>query len=49
MEIELTVDDPKNYTSPWTIMLRQQLVPDTELLEYVCAENEKSREHFVKP
>jgi hypothetical protein len=47
MEIELTVDDPKAYTRPWTVKLNHFLVPDTELIDYQCRENEKSSEHYV--
>jgi hypothetical protein len=46
MEVEITVDDPKAYTKPWTIKLTQPLVPDTELLDYVCVENEKDVAHL---
>jgi hypothetical protein len=49
LEIRLTVDDPKAYTAPWTATLNQDLAPDTELLNYFCAENEKSVRHFVNP
>jgi hypothetical protein len=41
LEIEVTVDDPKAYTRPWTVTLRQQLAPDTELIDEICAENER--------
>ncbi|PYS54678.1 MAG: hypothetical protein DMG13_07385 [Acidobacteria bacterium] len=41
MEIEITVDDPKAYTAPWTIKLNHFIVLDTELLDYICLENEK--------
>jgi len=47
LEIEVTVDDVKAYTSPWTVKITQRIKLDTELLEYVCLENEKSRVHFV--
>ncbi len=47
LEIELTVDDPKAYTAPWTIKLNQVLVLDTDLLEYVCLENERDAPHMV--
>jgi hypothetical protein len=40
LDIELTVDDPKAYTTPWTVTLHQELMPDTELLDAVCAEHE---------
>lgn len=42
LEVEVTVDDPKAYTKPWTVTLRQRLAVDTELVDEVCLENEKS-------
>jgi hypothetical protein len=47
LEIEVTVDDPKGYTKPWTVKLRQSIVLDADLLEYVCLENEKDVSHMV--
>jgi len=47
MEIEVTVDDPKAYTKPWTAALRLAIRPDMELLEYACVENEKDVSHMV--
>jgi hypothetical protein len=47
LEIEVTVDDAKAYTAPWTIKLNHRIKLDMELLEYVCLENEKSRAHLV--
>jgi hypothetical protein len=41
LEIALTVDDPKAYTRPWSVTLRQQFAPDTELIDEICAEGEK--------
>ncbi len=46
LEIELTIDDPKAYTKPWTIHVTHILAPDTELLDYICAENEKDTRHM---
>jgi hypothetical protein len=46
IEVVLTVDDPKTYTKPWTTTLNQFLVADTELLDYICLENERSVQHF---
>jgi hypothetical protein len=47
LEIEVTVDDPKAYTRPWTaVKIRQRLLPEDELIEFICAENEKSTRHF---
>jgi len=47
LEIEITVDDAKAYTAPWTITLHQPIVADTELLDYICLENERDSRHFV--
>jgi hypothetical protein len=47
LEISITVDDPKAYTKPWTTMLKQYLLPDSELIDYVCNENEKDTDHFL--
>jgi hypothetical protein len=41
LEIDVTVDDPKAYTRPWTVTLRQWFAADTELIDEVCAEGEK--------
>jgi hypothetical protein len=47
MEIQFTIDDPKAYTKPWTVTMPLSLLPDTELLEYICNENNKDLEHLV--
>jgi hypothetical protein len=47
LEIEVTVDDPKAFTKPWTFKLNQRLMPDTELIEFVCQENNRSLPHLV--
>jgi hypothetical protein len=46
LEMELTVDDSKAYTRPWTVKVTQRLMPDDELIEFVCQENELSSAHF---
>jgi hypothetical protein len=46
LEVELTIDDPKSYTAPWTVTLRQPLALDSELLDYYCLENEKDWAHM---
>jgi hypothetical protein len=45
MEMELTIDDPKAYTRPWSVIIRFNLMPDTELIENVC-ENEKDSQRL---
>jgi hypothetical protein len=47
LEVEVTVDDPKAYTKPWTVMLKQAIVLNTELVDEICLENEKSTKHMV--
>lgn len=47
LEIVETIDDPEVFTRPFTVTLGAQYAPDTELLEFVCTENERSRRHFV--
>jgi hypothetical protein len=46
LDIAITVDDPKAYTKPWTVDVRHALMADDELIEFVCAENEKSSAHY---
>ena len=45
LEIQVTVDDPKAYTKPWTVTLKQRIVVDTELIDEICLENEKFLKH----
>jgi hypothetical protein len=47
MQLEVTFDDPKTFTRPWSIAMDVLLVPDTELLETVCNENERDASHLV--
>jgi len=47
MDIEITIDDPKAYTKPWTVTLPLTLMPDTEIIEYMCTENNRDVEHLV--
>ena len=46
LEIQLTVDDPKAYTKPWTVTLQQVIKLDTELVDEICLENEQSVRHM---
>ncbi|MFM2125117.1 MAG: hypothetical protein RL328_1568, partial [Acidobacteriota bacterium] len=43
------VDDPKVYTRPWTVSMRQEIMADTEMIDEVCLENEKSWQHMQAP
>jgi hypothetical protein len=44
--IDLSVDDPKAYTRPWSVTLKEDVVVDTEMIEAICAENEKDVPHL---
>ena len=44
--VEVTIDDPKAYTKPWTVSIPWVYVADTELLDWVC-ENNKDPGHMV--
>ena len=46
MEVQITVDDPKAYTKPWTVTLKQKIVVDTDLIDEMCMENEQSLQHM---
>jgi len=41
MDIGITIDDPKAYTRPWGNTVTVTLLPDTQLMEFICLENEK--------
>jgi hypothetical protein len=47
MDVQITVDDLKAYTKPWTITENPSLLTDTDLLESVCEENNKDARHIV--
>ena len=48
LEIDITIDDPKAYTKPFTVRVNQKIMVDSEMIEFVCNENEKSTEHIAK-
>ena len=47
LEVEVTVNDPKTYTRTWTVTANQRLMPDDELIEFICGENNRSTPHLV--
>ena len=48
LEIDITIDDPKAYTKPFTVRVNQKLLVDSEMIEFICNENEKSTDHLAK-
>jgi hypothetical protein len=47
MSIRITIDDPGAYAKPWTTTIGAELLTDTDVMEYVCVENERSLQHMV--
>jgi hypothetical protein len=43
MEIDVTIEDPKAYTRPFTVRVNQQISPDDEVIEFICNENQQFR------
>jgi hypothetical protein len=43
IDLQVTLEDKEAYTRPWTVPVSVTLAPDTDLLEYVCNENESRR------
>jgi hypothetical protein len=46
MEIDVTIDDPTAYTEPFAVRVEHSIMLNTELIEFVCLENEKSTRYF---
>jgi hypothetical protein len=47
LQIDATIEDPKVYTKPFTVRVNQKIAPDTELIEFICQENDRSGSHLV--
>jgi hypothetical protein len=48
MDVQVTIDDPKTYTKPFTYKIGMYLLPDTDLLENFCSEDEKDAAHMKR-
>jgi hypothetical protein len=46
LDVQVTVDDPKAYTKPWTVTLHQRLALNTELVDEICLEDQKDSPHL---
>ena len=46
LDLQVTFEDPQSYTRPWTVPVQFDLVPDGDLIEYIC-ENERDSAHLV--
>jgi hypothetical protein len=47
LQIEVTIDDPKAYTKPWTVTVYQKIMLDTDLIEFICGENDRDETHLI--
>ncbi len=47
LEIAITVEDPRAYTKPWTVKVHQRIMLNTDLIEFVCQENERDATHLT--
>jgi hypothetical protein len=47
MDLEVTIDDPEMYTKPWIVKMAWRLLPDTDLIESICEENNRDPKHMV--
>ena len=43
LQMDITVEDPKAYTKPFTVRIDQRISPDQEMIEFVCNENQQFR------
>jgi hypothetical protein len=46
MQIDITIDDASAYSEPFTVRVEHKIMVDTDLIEFVCIENEQSSDHF---
>ncbi len=46
MELHVTIDDEKAYTRPWSVTQRLRLLPEDELIEHICEENNRAPAHI---
>ncbi len=46
LDVQVTIDDPKVYTKPFSIQFTELLLPDSDVTEYFCSENEKDGTHL---
>jgi hypothetical protein len=49
LEIDVTIDDPKAYTKPFSVRVNHRIMVDQEMMEFICNENERSTHHIEPP
>jgi hypothetical protein len=48
LQTDVTIEDPKSYTKAFTVRINHRVMLNTDLIEFVCNENEKSSQYFDK-
>jgi hypothetical protein len=48
LDIDVSINDPKVFTKTWTVELHMKPLIDTEMIEYMCQDNNKDIQHFVR-
>ena len=46
VEIDVTIDDAKAYTKPWTVRINWRLGAEETLIEFICNENNRDVPHL---
>jgi hypothetical protein len=49
LQIDITIDDAKAYTKPFTVRVNHRIMVDSEMMEFICNENERSTHHIEPP
>jgi hypothetical protein len=52
MQVDITIDDPKAYTKPFSVRVHHRIAVDgpqidSELIEFICNENNKAPQLMV--
>ena len=48
LQTDITIEDPKAYTKPFTVRVNHRIMLNTDLIEFICHENEKSSQYYDK-
>lgn len=48
LDVDITIDDPKVFTKPWTVAMHLKPLLDTEMIDFICMENNKDLEHLQR-
>jgi hypothetical protein len=46
LQTDITIEDPKSYTKPFTVRVNHRVMLNTDLIEFICQENEQSSQYF---